>query len=424
MYATLDADVVAKIGEAQITGNDVTTTYKLLVGDVTITTLGNAGGVNNTATDLATAWNASTHPYCTGITASTSADKVILTADTAGVDYTVTSAVSGGAGTIGAFTVTTSNGGPNDLQDADNWSDGVVPNAGDTAHLEASAVNAVWGLDFSSDPPDEWVIQRTFTGDLGLLSTKFGTDAEANTFSSTRKHEYRQAYLLSPGSDITINRKNDFTSKTGSRRIKISTKSAACNIRVHTCNANPRDKDEGFPTVMLLGNHASCHLYVYEAPGGVGVAIQGDETAVFGDVFIGSDAGTNTTVSFGLQADVAEWSQGGGLATAYATGPNGINTLRLSGGELTTYGADEIVTAYITGSTYYPNHYVAAGVEITTLNIDGGVVDTTRSTEPRTFTTVNLIRGAIKRNRNHVTITTLNVGDTDRAPEQVTVEAA
>ncbi len=57
----------------------------------------------------------------------------------------------------------------------------------------------------------------------------------------------------------------------------------------------------------------------------------------------------------------------------------------------------------------YPNHVKSAGAAITTININGGLVDATKTSVLRTWTNVNLSVGSsIKVNSDIVTMTNFN----------------
>ena len=67
------ATAVAQVSSATVTAYDAATTYKITVGAGNNTVVISAPGTtdaNGTAAALRTAWNASTHPYCAGITAA------------------------------------------------------------------------------------------------------------------------------------------------------------------------------------------------------------------------------------------------------------------------------------------------------------------------------------------------------------------
>jgi hypothetical protein len=164
------ASAVAQVTTVQVTAYDAASTYKLTVGAQVISTIA-AGGVNATATALAAAWNASTHPYFAAVTAVASTDTVTLTADTAGVPFVVTSSKTGGTGTIGAASTSTASAGPNDYSTAANWSLGAVPVNSDEVYIRGNVVVILWGLAQSGVTPALLSIEKTVT--LGLLPGRF-----------------------------------------------------------------------------------------------------------------------------------------------------------------------------------------------------------------------------------------------------------
>lgn len=259
------APAVPQVTTVQVTSYAVGTTYKITVGNVVISTIA-AGSVNATALALATAWNASTHPFCTAVTAAAvSTDTVTLTADTAGVPFVVVSSVSGSTGTIGAASTGTANAGPNDWSTAANWSLGTVPVNSDRVFIRNSDVSILWGLAQTAVAPSLLQVDYSFTGTIGLPYNQF-TTAEGSTDDTA--YEYRTTYL---GIATTILRigENFFTSGAGgSSLIKINTSTANCAGMVF----NSGTSSDGLPPIRLKMNHASGTLKVYG--GEVGVCIE------------------------------------------------------------------------------------------------------------------------------------------------------
>jgi hypothetical protein len=100
VYWTGGATAVAQVDTVSVTGmhgTPASTTYVLTVGSSPYTTTVSVAGDTDAATTeaaLATAWNAATHPYCTGVTADSSGADVTLTADDAGLPFTVAASVT------------------------------------------------------------------------------------------------------------------------------------------------------------------------------------------------------------------------------------------------------------------------------------------------------------------------------------------
>src|SRR5437870_1231320 len=98
------ASAIAQVSTVTITADDVTTTYKLTINGKVISTLGTGVSTTATAAALAAAWAASTAGEALEVVATSSVAVVTLTGKSDGTPFTVTSSVSGGAGTIGAVT--------------------------------------------------------------------------------------------------------------------------------------------------------------------------------------------------------------------------------------------------------------------------------------------------------------------------------
>jgi len=172
---------------------------------------------NGTATALAAAWNASTHPYFTGVTASAATDTVTLTADVAGVEFIAVSSVTGASGTIGAVTSSTANAGPCDWSTPENWSDGSIPGTSDTVIFADNAVNVCYGLDQSALAINNLFIQQTYTGKIGLARNALVTTADGETTVST-KPESRPSYLSIDADVVEIGKHVGTGSAIGSQR--------------------------------------------------------------------------------------------------------------------------------------------------------------------------------------------------------------
>jgi len=392
------ADAVAQITTVQITAFDAATTYSLSVGGTVIASVAGNTDAATTATDLATAWNNSTHPWATGITASASTDTVTLTADTAGVPFTVTSAVSGGTGTIGSPTTTTASAGPNDWSTAANWSGGAVPVAADDVIIADSTVNICWGLDQSSVTLASVTIEATYTGKIGLDRTAFATSADGDT-QNTSKAEYREDYLKIGADAIDIGVHTGPGTPAGSQRLKISnTKAGASTTQVHrTASAA---SESGQPPVRLLAANSAADIIV--RGGIVGIAVdEPGETATVGDLSISAGS---LYVGDGCTLSTLTLDGGTCLLRAAAT----VATVNANSGTLTTDGDYGITTLTVNGATVYANNTPATGSAITTANLTSGTLDTTQTTTTRTIATLNLTGGSLVANPGDLSITTLN----------------
>lgn len=316
-----------KVYTIQITAYDVTTSYRIHVPSTAgpfAFTLGTGGTVNTTATALAAAWNAREEGEFSGITASAATDTVTLTADNEGDDFTVVSAVSGGAGTIGAVVIATANTSPNDLNDSVNWSNAAVPGA-DNVYFDDVDGDVKWNLGaLSAVTATSLDIYGTYNGSIGLPK------ANENGFT-----EYMTDYLTIGITTLNIN----IVGGTGGSRIKIDGVAVASTVNVYSTGSSA---DADLPAFIWKGTNASNIMRIED--GSVGVAIFGGETA--------SLAGGLTMTGGSLVA---------GVGVTFAT-------ITQSGGAMDTSSA--ITTKTQSGGT----HLHRAGA-ITTLTLDGGVFD-------------------------------------------------
>jgi hypothetical protein len=385
------ADAVAQVGTIQITAYDAATTYIITIGTDTVSVLGDTD-VNTTASNLQVALEASTNPYFSAIDWTVSTDTITATGGTAGVPFTATSSVSGGTGTIGAYSATTAATGPNFWSDARNWDTGSTPSSSDSVVIEKSSVSIAYGLDQSSVTLAELIIRKDFTGRIGLKEKEFSTSADGGT-TNTTKNEYRDQYLQIGATILSIGENFTNRPQTGSQLVKIDLGSVQSEVTVHETASTAFEASK--PAIQLLGSNASNELFVRAARASVGVAVGGFETATFSEIQVGSDMsvggvelGSGTTVTtFGCKS-----------GTHYINATANITTLDALGGTVTTEGEGYLITTVTVGGgvSYFPNHTNSGGVEITTLTYqDDATVDTTTSSKDRTFTTVNLVGGAV-----------------------------
>ena len=404
------AAAVAQIDTVTITAdNNDGTTYILTVGSETVSTA-NTGNTTTTATNLAAAWNASTHPYFTGVTATSDAAVVTLTADTAGVPFTAASSVSGGTGTIGAVTASTASAGPNDWSTAANWSGAAVPVASDIVIIKDNAINICWGLAQSAVDLDGLQIHQSYTGKIGLDYRVFAQSADGITTTTATAVEYRQTYLDievdSAAGAVDIGQNFGPSKPAGSARICLDLGVQAANVIIHNTAAAP--SESGRCAIRLLADSASTTIHVRSAPGGVGIAVdKPGETATVASVSV-SDTSSASRVELGEGTTITTWLQQGGTNIVQAAAT--ITTATINGGVLTTEGSYVITTGNANGGTWHANH-ISGTVPFTTLNVNGGTVDARGNSEARTWTTVNLKKGTIKADSSILTITTLNEGD-------------
>ena len=363
------AQAVAQVTTVAITAYDATTTYKLTINGKTVSTSA-AGSANATAAALVTAWNASTEPELAEVTASGSTSPLTLTGDTAGIPFTVTSAVSGGTGTIGSPSTTTSATGPNHFDNADNWTGGSVPTTGDSVYIEQSSVSIKYGLAQSGVTLALLSITSSFTGDIGLPAL--------NQTGSSNYQEYRATYLAIGATALNI---GDGPGQ-GSGRLKIDLGSVQSTVNIRNTSSG---SETNLEAVQLKGTHASNVVNVTK--GSVAIAGYGGDVSTVATLTVGfvSSPSTDSRVRCGagvtlttLQMSGGEVELNSGLTTVTMT----TGTLTLNAGNVTTLTAD--------GGTVY---YAGTGT-ITTANLSEATLDFSRDMRGRTVTNSNLYRGA------------------------------
>lgn len=297
LYWLGTATAVAQVTTIQVTSYAVGTTYKITVGGVVISTIAQ-GGVNATATALAAAWEASTHPYCVAVAAVASTDTVTLTANTAGVPFVVTSSVSGSTGTIGAASTGTANAGPNDYSTVANWSTGAIPINSDVVIFRDNAVPCLWGLAQSGITPASLIIEQSYTGRIGLPYNKFTTAGGATKDSITYEPtvaEYRQSYLATGAAILRIGETAvsgaSAASIQGSSLIKVDLGST--NAAASVFGSGRADTGDSLPPVRLKMNHASATLNIY---GSAQVLLCGETPTETGQIATGSGYDNSQTI--------------------------------------------------------------------------------------------------------------------------------
>jgi hypothetical protein len=261
LYWLGTATAVQQVTTVQITGYDVATSYKVTVGGQVISVVGQGGTAATTAAALAAAWNASTHPYATAVTAAAVAtDTITFTADTAGVPFVITSSVTGGAGTIGAATAVTVNAGPNVWSTAANWSTGAVPVNSDTVYIRNSSVSILWGLAQSGVTPTLLVIEQSFTGTIGLPYNKLTTGSGSY---NTTVPEYRDQFLAIGAAAVRIgeNYASGNVAANGSALIKLDLGTTNAAVLIF----NSGNSTDGLPPIRLKNTHASSTAKIYGA---------------------------------------------------------------------------------------------------------------------------------------------------------------
>ncbi len=362
-----DAPAVAQVTTVQVTAYDAATSYRLTINGKTVAVDGDTD-VNDTATALAAAFNASTIPEFAEITAEAATDTVTLTADTAGKPFTVTSSVSGGTGTIGAATSATANSGPAVVAAA-NFDSGSLPSNSDTMILQDSGNSLKYTLDaLAAVTLDLLVIAADFSDGAQVGLPRTNTD-------STSYVEYRDTYLEVGATAVRIGEGRG----QGSSGLRLNLLSAQTSVQVF---ATGNSSDTDYAALQIIGTNASNVLQVFG--GQVDVAMQPGQVATFATV----------TVSGGQ----VRFGAGVTLTTVEANGDSSVEvrsaatTLRSQGGgRIYKLGAGAVTTVDVGGGTFE----LAAAGTIGTLTVRAGkTFDASKLTTSVTITNATLYAGA------------------------------
>jgi hypothetical protein len=368
---TPNAPAVAQVGTVTLTGYDATTTYKVACNGKTISVLGQGGTTTTTAAALLAALQAApaaSYPEFAEVTWSALANVVTAVGPASGKPFTFTSSVSGGAGTIGAFTTTTAPTSPNSWDSAANWSLGAVPVNGDDVYLDGTAVGVSWGLNQSAVTLASLNISSTFTGRLGL--------PEVNADGSGGYEEYRPRYLRVGVSGLTlVGYGAGATAGQGSPLLQIDFGAVQAAVVVEQTGAAAV---QGLEPCQLKGTHASNALTVVR--GSVAFCGFGGDVGTLSTLTVGyvtSQQG-DAQVRVGAGVTLGTLTQSGGVVDLGA----GLTTLNLLGGAC-TQRAGNVTTATIDAGTLA---YAGTGTLGTLVIGNNGTVDFTQDPRSRVVT--------------------------------------
>ncbi len=328
---------VAKVVTCTVGGTvEVGDEFTCTLGTKSFTHIATSSTLATVADAIATAWNAlsaTEYPAFAEITAAGQADGTFtLTAETAGVDFSVTlTTTESGGGAADAQTFeqadTTANAGPNDYGTASNWSGNAVPVVGDDVVLENSTDDILYGLAQSPDLTS-FTKKASFTGDIGLPRTNASGYAE-----------YRDQYLQIDATTVTLEQGDG----DGSGRVKIDSGSVLTALTVY---GNGTRAETDLPAILWKGTHASNTVTVNK--GDLGIAVFAGETATVLTLMLGY---------VNNPASDAKVLVGSGVT---------LGTVNKNGGDLETLS--DVTTVNQSAGT------VAVGEDaaVTTLNLDGG----------------------------------------------------
>lgn len=273
-------------------------------------------------------------------------------------------------------------GNEGDWDTAANFSPSGVPANGDTVILRDNSQGVTDGFDQSAVALAALYIDRSFTGDIGDDDN----------------------YLQIGSALVVLGEHDGPGSPSGSGRIKLDLGSATVATVISHYSGTPTDT--GQAAIRLLADNASTSIEVIK--GTLAVAPDPGETSTVGTITVAYDSQltNDADVFIGDGVTLTTLSTKGGQTLLQCA----ATTVNASAGELTTRGSGAITTLNATGATVISN---STGT-VTTVNISGGHVNTLKSSQARTFTTVKLEKGGkLSYDPNVLTIT--NKVDSDNA---------
>ncbi len=348
-----------------------------------------AGSTNTTAivSAMVTAWNAlssTLYPEFSRITASGNSATFTLTADDAGLPFTVslTPLESDGTGadsqTIEGATAATTGTvnvactGPNHFSNANNWTGGAVPVNSDDVFYQDTNISCQFDIDQNAITLASLTVDQSFTGDLGLPRTR-GTGATAYP-------EYRETYLKISAATVTIGNGDG----AGSGRLKLNTGAVPATLNI---NGSGTPSTGELRSISWLGANSGNVVNVNK--GSVAAASIAGEAATIGTLRQGfrTSVNSDTDVFLGTGVTLTTVNKSGGTLTINSN----VTTLTQTGGE-TILAAGTPGTLNVWGGAL---RYRSAG-NATTMNL-AGELDCRSDLRGRQIGTLNIFKGAIIR---------------------------
>lgn len=309
------------------------------------------------------------------LTATVNSSVVSITANDAGVPFTLSVTEStAGDGTATEATATAATG-PNHWDNVDNWSGNAVPVDDDDIVFDAGDVDLLYALS-TGIQPDSITVTPGYTGEIGL--------PEVNTDNTELPYdEYRAKYLtFATNAGATA-----VSIEAGSGRIRIDM--GDCTSVTHNIRGSGTRAEEQVPAILLLGSDADTVLNVQR--GDVGVAFYAGETAHLASINVGwlerQDSDSAVVCGSGVDlANAAISMTGGSLQTNSATGSG---TIALNGGEIELLSGAHASIIADAGTVYYRSTGTLSAGKAGS----GGVFNFTRDNRGRTVSAMELYEG-------------------------------
>jgi len=321
--------------------------------------------VANVTAGLTAAWNASKNPLCTPVTAADNTTNLTLTADTAGVAFSVAATTTNGGGTDDQTltrAATTKNEGPNDYSSVDNWSLGAVPAATDDVYIEGATV--LYGLSQSGATYDS----------LHITQSQIGSNPADGHLAQ---------YLACEASVVDIGYHNGPGKRLQSAPINLNLGTVASVVTIHNTGTNGI-----MPAVRIKANKNTTTLEVKK--GSVGVAYESGETTTIGPIIsaytTNKESDVNLFIGDGCTLTTID-QKGGNLVLRSA-----CTTLTVDAGALKTEGSGAIPTFIQNGGKATLNSTGTMG-GTGGITVNGGQADWTKSSADRTLTDLKINPG-------------------------------
>lgn len=363
----------------QITGYDATTTYKITINSKVVSTLGTGGTAATTAAALQSLLVASTIPEFAEGVWTVLTDTITCTAPNDGTPMTLTSSVSGGAGTIGAVSTATSPVSAYDWATASNWSTGAVPINGDTVDLTQSSIPIKFGLAQSGVTLAVMNADSTFTTSVGL--PRYNTTARSANGSSTPYIEYRPTELAIGITALNVGQGTG----AGCTMFNVNFGSVQNATTVYRAGTSSQ---QGQPTIQLRGTHASNSLIVLA--GSVGWAFTAGQVGTLATLKLGYETQQQSDASVVVGA-------GSTLSSCTATQNGGnlqfssnLSALTMNSGTATGFLTATVSTLDVEGGTYY--HQSTGTITTGTIG-SNGTMDFSQDPRGRTITNLTVDGG-------------------------------
>jgi len=375
-----DALAVAQVSRVQVTAaGSAGDTVAVTINRKTVTyTVQGGDTAELVAAGLVALLAASTIDEFLEVVWTQSTSYVVGTAATAGVPFTFTAGVTGGA-TVGSVSTPTASAGPNHWDTAANWSLNAVPVSTNDVDISNNSVDILYGLAQSAVTLASLNVDSTYTGRIGLPDW------------TGAYNEYRDTYLAVGATVLNVGAGQGG----GSGRIRVDLGTVQTTALIQSSSSG---SDQGVPAVFLKGTHASNVVTV--SGGEVGLAF--DPGASMTVVTLGVSVADGTRVPPNVQAGagltLTTLNQQGGAVCLQA----GLTTANVDAGTLTIGGPAtcNVTTANVFGGTY--NH--DAPGTIGTLKVRGGTADFDRDPRAKTVSACSAGYGSTVNDRyKHVT---------------------